>query len=161
MPDVISNASVLIILDNIGMLWVLEDLYKEIIITDVVHQEFGKEVEDWIKIKKVRDENYFNIAQSTVDPGEASTIALALETPNPLLILDDDKARKLAKKLKLKYTGTLGVILKAKKKGLISSVIDVIEQLKFYLNFITTRSWSRITFLTSSSFSFAGSKVGL
>ncbi len=132
MPDVISNASVIIILDNIGMLWVLEELYKEIIITDVVHQEFGKEVEDWIKIRKVKDENYFNIAQSTVDPGEASTIALALETKNPLLILDDDKARKLAKKLKLKYTGTLGVILKAKKKGLISSVTDVIEQLKFY-----------------------------
>jgi predicted nucleic acid-binding protein len=132
MPDVISNASVLIILDNIGMLWVLEALYKEIIITDVVHQEFGKEVEDWIKIKKVKDKNYFNIAQSTVDPGEASTIALALETQNPLLILDDDKARKLAKKLKLKYTGTLGVILKARKRGLISSVIDVIEQLKFY-----------------------------
>ncbi|GMR24929.1 MAG: hypothetical protein BMS9Abin39_0200 [Ignavibacteria bacterium] len=49
---------------------------------------------------------------------------------NPVLIIDDLKGRKLAKKLKLNITGTLGVILKAKEKGIIKSTKGVFEKLK-------------------------------
>lgn len=48
---------------------------------------------------------------------------------NPLLILDDLKARKLAKKLNLKITGALGVIHKAKKIGAIEYIKPIIEKL--------------------------------
>lgn len=52
-----------------------------------------------------------------VDKGEASAIALAFELPNPMLILDDLKGRKLAAQLNLKFTGTLGVLILAKQQG--------------------------------------------
>jgi len=61
--------------------------------------------------------------------GEASAIALAMEQDNPLLLLDDLKARKLAVKLNLKFTGVLGVIHKAKQLGLINAIRPLIEKL--------------------------------
>jgi predicted nucleic acid-binding protein len=61
--------------------------------------------------------------------GEASAIALAKETEDALLLLDDLKARKLAGKLNLKITGTLGVINKAKQRGIISKVKPLIDKL--------------------------------
>lgn len=64
-----------------------------------------------------------------VDWGEASAIALAKEIEFPLLLLDDLKARKLATKLNVKYTGTLGVIHRAKQIGIIEKVRPIIEKL--------------------------------
>jgi len=46
------------------------------------------------------------------------------------MILDDLKARQVAKNLNLKFTGLLGIILKAKQKGIVSSVKDVTNKLK-------------------------------
>lgn len=57
-----------------------------------------------------------------VDRGEASAIALALDHPGCTVILDDRKARILADALGLKVTGTLGIIVKAKKSGVIPSI---------------------------------------
>jgi predicted nucleic acid-binding protein len=54
---------------------------------------------------------------------------LAKEIDNSLLLLDDLKARKLAWKLKLRFTGTLGVISKAKQIGVISAVRPFIDSL--------------------------------
>lgn len=61
--------------------------------------------------------------------GEASAIALAKEMESPLLLLDDFKARKLASKLNLKFTGTLGIIHKAKKIGVLEKVRPIVEKL--------------------------------
>jgi len=64
-----------------------------------------------------------------VDSGEASAMALASEFNNVLLLLDDLKARKLAKKLNLKITGVLGVIHKAKQMSIIRNVKPLIDKL--------------------------------
>ncbi|MGD9629782.1 MAG: DUF3368 domain-containing protein [Pyrinomonadaceae bacterium] len=58
--------------------------------------------------------------------GEASAITLALEIEDASLILDDLKARKLAKSLGLDVTGSVGVILTAKSIGVIPSIRPVI-----------------------------------
>ena len=55
---------------------------------------------------------------------------MALETPNSTIILDDNKARKIANQLGLTYTGTIGVIVKAKLKGLIPSIEPILEKIK-------------------------------
>jgi hypothetical protein len=65
-----------------------------------------------------------------IDKGESSAIALSLELPDSILILDDNKARKIAQNLKLKFTGTIGVIIKAKLLGLIPSVKPYFEKIK-------------------------------
>ena len=64
-----------------------------------------------------------------IDKGEASAIALAKETPDSTIILDDYKARKVAEKLGLHITGTIGVIIKAKLNGIISSIKPYLAKL--------------------------------
>ena len=67
--------------------------------------------------------------ETQVDSGEASAIALASEFDDVTLLLDDLKARKLALKLKLKTTGVLGVIHKAKQMSIIPKVKPLIDKL--------------------------------
>jgi len=130
MRKVISNTSCLIVLDNIGLFYVLRELYGNILVTEEVSHEFGKELEDWVLNQKIRDEKYFKVINTFIDKGEASAIVLALETDNSILIIDDLKGRKIAKNLGLNITGTLGVILKAKQQGLISSLKEVLDAFK-------------------------------
>lgn len=65
-----------------------------------------------------------------IDKGESSAIALALEIPNCVVILDDYKARKIAEHLGVNFTGTIGVIVKAKLKGIIPSIKPILEKIK-------------------------------
>jgi hypothetical protein len=53
---------------------------------------------------------------------------LALETEDPIVILDDALARRAAEYLRLRLTGTLGVLLDAKRKGVIPQVAPVLSQ---------------------------------
>jgi len=65
-----------------------------------------------------------------VDAGEASAIALSIESEDSLLILDDLKARHLADELKLKYTGSIGILILAKRKGLITDLDEIITKIQ-------------------------------
>ncbi len=131
MPKIISNTSCLIILDNIDRLDILQKLYQRIYLTEEVTQEYGKPLENWMTVIAVNDKNYLRLLNTSVDLGEASTIALSLQmTDDNVMILDDLKARKLAKQLQLKFTGLLGILLKAKQQNIINSVSEIIEQLR-------------------------------
>ncbi len=84
---------------------------------------------NWIEIKPVSDKKYQRFLETQVDCGEASAIALATEYDDVLVLIDDLKARKLAKRLNLKITGALGVIFKAKQENVIEKVKPVIDKL--------------------------------
>ena len=105
-------------------------LYKTIVTTTEIAQEFGENLPDWVEIIPVSDKTKQELLEIQVDKGEASAIALALESENPFLIIDDYKARKLAQKLKLNHTGTIGVIIAAKQKGIINSIKPILEKIK-------------------------------
>ena len=61
--------------------------------------------------------------------GEVETLALGLEFPGSLLLLDDRLARRRARSLGLRFTGTLGVVVKAKQVGLLAGVGPVLDRL--------------------------------
>lgn len=84
----------------------------------------------WIEIKIPSDKKYQSIIEASVDKGEASAIALAVEFDDCLLIIDDLKGRKFANQLGLIITGTFGVIVDAKLAGIIPSVKPIIEKIK-------------------------------
>ena len=107
MPDMLSNTSCFIALDNIGQLDLLHSLYDIIHISEEVAAEFGVLVPAWIKVHPVQDKTKLNILHNLIDLGEASTIALAYQFNDVTLILDDRKARKLADNLNLRFTGLL------------------------------------------------------
>ena len=70
------------------------------------------------------------LLQFLLDEGESEVIVLALEVKASLVLLDDREARLQAKRLGLRVTGTLGVLLRAKKLGLIKSLRDELNKLK-------------------------------
>jgi predicted nucleic acid-binding protein len=127
---IISDTSCLILLGKIGELEILKTLNSPIYITPEIRKEFGKALPEWIKVKAPQNSTYQNILEMDIDSGEASAIALSLEFQNSILIVDDLKARKIAQKLKLRYAGSLGVILRAKQIGAISSVTPIINKIK-------------------------------
>ncbi|MEP7128655.1 MAG: DUF3368 domain-containing protein [Chitinophagales bacterium] len=127
---IISDASCLIVLTNIGELELLHEMYEQIVTTTEVAEEFGLQLPEWIEIKKAVDKYRKLILEIQIDSGEASAIALALEFDESLLILDDYKARKVAEHLGLEITGTIGIIIKAKIRGLIPSIKPYLEKIR-------------------------------
>jgi predicted nucleic acid-binding protein len=55
---------------------------------------------------------------------------LTLASPESLLILDDALGRRVARSHRLTYTGTLGVLVKAKQEGFVSRLAPLIEDLR-------------------------------
>lgn len=126
---IISDTSCLIILSKIQKLELLQKLYGTIITTQDVADEFGEMLPDWIIIENAKDKYHQRILELQIDKGESSAIALALEIPDSILILDDFKARKVAGNLGLLFTGTIGIIIKAKLSGLIPSIKPLLEKI--------------------------------
>lgn len=126
---IISDTSVLILFQKINKLDLLQGIYSEIITTPEVAEEYGDVLPDWIIIQSVSDRKYQEFLEIQIDKGEASAIALAKDYTEVLLLLDDLKARKIATQLKMKYTGTLGIINRAKQLGLIERVKPLIDEI--------------------------------
>lgn len=84
---------------------------------------------EWIEIKEIKDKKSLSYFLD-LDKGEAETIILANEINADLVIIDEKLARYHAKHANLKVTGTLGVLLKAKRKGKIKSIKTLLNELK-------------------------------
>ena len=67
-----------------------------------------------------------------LDPGEASSIALAAETANSKLIIDEKKGRRVAIEMGLDVTGTVGVLLEASKADIITLDRELADSLDHY-----------------------------
>jgi hypothetical protein len=68
--------------------------------------------------------------------GERDAIGLSLEIAATLLLVDDKAARRLARSLQLPTIGTLGLLLSAKRRGLLPTVrphLDALQSASFYL----------------------------
>ena len=132
MPDqiVISDTSSLIALTNIGELEVLKKVYGTVTLSPEIAEEYGLELPEWIKVVPVKDQQKLQLLNLELDKGESSGIALALENPNSLLILDERKGREIAKKLGLKIVGILGVLVKAKELGVIEFLKPLLIKLE-------------------------------
>lgn len=126
---VIADSSCLILLSKIDELDILRANYERVIITKEIAGEVGTQLPGWIEISEVGDKTLQLLFEETLDLGEASALTLAFEMPGCTVILDDLKARKIAAKLNLRVTGTIGVLVKAKKRGTIRSVKPIFEKI--------------------------------
>src|SRR5947209_18627312 len=125
MPElVIADTSCLIVLQNIGELGLLHELYSSIYTTSEIASEFGGPLPEWIVIQDPVDAARLKQIQNEIDIGEASAVALALELQGSILIIDDLKARKLAQVYGLQITGSLGILIHAERLGKIYSMKD-------------------------------------
>lgn len=129
MPElVIADTSCFIALSRVGGLQLLNDLYGSVVTTPAVVQEFGSPLPHWVKVTEPKDQLHLRMLMLTLDRGEASAIALALEVSGCVIVLDERKGRNMARALGLSVTGTLGMLVKAKHKGLIPSLRPWLER---------------------------------
>lgn len=151
MAPVISDSSVLIHLSGINKFILLKEYYQHIIIPPAVKREVieqgkrrtgalevGKALDEgWIEIVGIKNQSLSQILKLNLHEGEAESIILALENPNSLLLIDESEARKTARLFNLKITGIIGVLIKAKVNGSISSLRNELEKLRdsgFWIN---------------------------
>ncbi len=131
MPNIIiSDTSCLIILAKIGELDLLRQVSGSVRTTPDIAAEYGEILPDWVEIASVQDAYKQQLLEMQLDKGESSAIALALEMQGSTLILDDYKARKVAQRLGLALTGTIGVLVKAKLRGIIPSIKPLLIKIK-------------------------------
>jgi uncharacterized protein len=138
MPEVVCNTSPLQYLHQIGALDVLPTLYRRILVPLAVVEEIaaGRQAGvnlpdlaalDWLEAREVAP-GVWPIPRD-IHRGEAEVIALAATLPDTQLILDDLAARRHAKLLGLRVTGTLGILLKAKQSNLLNQLKPLVERL--------------------------------
>ena len=69
------------------------------------------------------------------DPGEAEALALAVEIQADWLLLDERAVRERADALGINYTGLIGLLARAKQKGLVPSVKPLLNALRHQAGF--------------------------
>lgn len=135
----IVNTSPLFYLHRLGLLQLLKELYGHITVPEAVKKELkegraqGEDVPylenyDWIEVRSVSMPTYLQLIVD-LGPGESEVLALAKNHPAALVILDDKLARRIAEMQGFRLTGTAGVLLRAKQKGLVPELKPVIEKL--------------------------------
>jgi predicted nucleic acid-binding protein len=140
MPEVvISNTSPLQYLYQVGQFALLPRLYQQVTIPPAVVQELADgaalgvalpvlpEVA-WLQVQAPSATQVWRVA-STLGAGEREALALVLETPNALLLLDDGHARRFGRLLGLRMTGTVGVLACATREGLVPRLAPLLVHL--------------------------------
>lgn len=138
---VVSDTSAINNLAAIECLYLLQQLYKTVIIPDAVYRELtapdfpvagAMEVQtlDWIQTRSVSDRTIIEALSNELDLGEAEAIALALELKASQVLIDERQGRLVAARLNLGYTGILGILVEAKSQGLIPAVKPLLNALR-------------------------------
>jgi uncharacterized protein len=157
MPAVIVDTSVLITLAAAEQFDLLRHFFEKVYVPPAVWEEtsmgrrtFGMaeaqkaRTQGWLIVQKPHSLDRIERLSFRLQAGETEALALALELPGALLLIDDAQGRRAAGALGISYTGTLGVLLRAKREGKIAAlrpVLDVLrERTTFWLSDAVTRA---------------------
>ena len=124
----VTNRTCLIGLERIERLDILPQVFSTITIPTAVAAEVGIEA-DWLIVRTVQNLAVVATLKTQVDSGEAEAIATAMELGDVFVILDDRKARLLSLQLSLKVIGTVGMLLRAKRFGVIAEIKPLLTAL--------------------------------
>jgi hypothetical protein len=127
-------------LAKVGQVYLLRDVFGQVIIPKEVHDELIRgnhpaiaalQTVDWIEVREVSDSQKVSTlrTQTQLGLGECGAIILAEELGADRLLLDDREARREALSRNLPVIGTIGVLLIAKRRGLIPSVKQILDAL--------------------------------
>lgn len=84
----------------------------------------------WITIEEVKDENLASLFLTELDKGEAEAIVLCREQHAEAVLLDEKDARRVARRLGLPVLGTVGVLIWAKRAGLVANLQEQLDALQ-------------------------------
>jgi predicted nucleic acid-binding protein len=124
----VTNSTCLIGLERIGQLNLLPQVFAVIFAPPTVAAEVKTPL-PWLRVQAVQNTAVTATLRTQMDAGEAETIALAMELSDVILILDDKKARRVAQQIGLKVIGTAGMLLRAKRQGVITEIKPLLTAL--------------------------------
>jgi predicted nucleic acid-binding protein len=141
---VIVDSSTLIHLSAIGRFALLNDLYGSLTVTPAVWREVVDQGKDrtgvadleaarqqgWLEVRAPANEPLLLSLQHDLDAGEAEVIALAVEHPGSLALLDESEARRIASSFGIEKTGAIGVLIRAKLEGRIQSLRSELDKIR-------------------------------
>ena len=143
---VVSDTSPITNLLKIGRINLLRDLFETVIIPEAVFREINAielqrtEIQkySWIRVAKLENHQLFDELIKKVDSGEAEAISLSVELSATLLLIDESDGRLEAERIGLEVTGLIGVLIRAKDKGLIEQVapelIKLVDEAGFWIS---------------------------
>lgn len=134
----VADASALIALATCdGLLW-LDKLFGEVIVPEAVFQEvaFSEKPQSTRlhaylqnKVRSV-DMSQYVYLDAYADAGETQAMLLYKSTDADFLLIDDKRGRKVAQINQIKTIGSLGVLIQAKRTGLIPQVKPFLDQIE-------------------------------
>ena len=139
---VVSNTTPLIGLATIQRFDLLQQLFGKIYIPQAVFDEAvtaGREeggakeevsTADWIETVTVKDRLAVDVLLDEIDLGEAEAIVLGRELNADWVLMDEKKGRRKVAELGLDKIGTVGILLRAKRAGLLSQIRPDLERLR-------------------------------
>ena len=142
MPDssTVSDTSPLQYLYQANQLDLLREIYGSVTAPEAVLAEIKVGRSQGVALPDLRAFGWIEIVEAphleilplVVDlgPGEREVLSLAVSRPESLALLDDALARHFAEVLQVRFTGTLGVLLKAKQLNLIEEVRPTLDELQ-------------------------------
>lgn len=150
MAEVFCNTSPLQYLHQLRLLHILPALVKGLVVPPAVVDELAKgrdagvdlpdiESLDWMSVRTPKSVEALPLV-GRLGPGETEVLMLALEAQDAIVLMDDFLARKMADAIHKPVKGTLGLLLDAKKNGLIDELrpqLDRLEQLGFRMSEVT------------------------
>ena len=129
---VVSDTSPITALLAIGKQDLLRSLFIEVLIPRAVHSELLRAhtaLPDWLRVSEVHDMAHVERLLESLDRGESEAIVLAEESHADMLLIDERRGRQIATMEGLRVIGLVGVILLAKRRGLINAVAPVLREL--------------------------------
>lgn len=137
---VINTGPLLVLIAGVGDLSLLERLYKRVPVSFEVCQEIeaggasGFGVSEFRRSSFIeKRSNFLTITpfpRNALDLGEASVIQLALDENIHTVCIDEPMGRRIARLNGLKLTGSVGVLIRAKKDGFVFSVREAISRMQ-------------------------------
>ena len=129
---VVSDTSAISALVQIGETSILRHLYDRILIPRAVQQELlrsHKSIPDFIHVHAIVHSVELEHRRSMLDEGEACAITLAEQIHADLLLIDEKKGRAIAEQAGLRFIGLVGVLIEAKRRGVISAICPILDRL--------------------------------
>jgi len=139
---IVSNTTPLIGLAILKRFELFQQLFGEIYVAHAVYDEAvvgGREIggakyeilsAQWIHSVKIKDRLAVEVLLDELDLGEAETIVLAREISADWVLMDEKKGRRKLDQLGIRKIGTVGILLKAKEVGLLSTIRPELERLR-------------------------------
>jgi predicted nucleic acid-binding protein len=137
----VSNTGPIIALSSIDHLEILKEIFEEVILPETVHNEIMQGGKDftglgcyrkatWIKVQSLASP-IEPLLGTLLDKGEASVIQLAREKGADFVLIDERKARKIARKIYgIHVVGSARILVEAKHQGLIFNVREALEGMR-------------------------------